>query len=112
MESKDKIYLQHILDAIHTIEKFLAGKERSAFLADQLLQAGIVRELEIIEEAAKRLSDAAKGQAPEIPWESIAGMRDKLIHDYFNVDVEAVWQTVSADLPVLKKVIARLLERP
>jgi uncharacterized protein with HEPN domain len=110
MASKDEVYLRHILDAILAIEQFIGVKEKNEFLQDKLLQAGAVRELEVIGEAAKKLSPAAQERAPEIPWKSIAGMRDKLIHDYFSVDLEAVWKTLQEDLPLLKQAVMKLLE--
>lgn len=110
MVNKDEVYLRHILDAILTIEQFVAEKEKTQFLQDKLLQAGAVRELEIIGEATKKLSVVIKNQATEIPWKSIAGMRDKLIHDYFSVDLEAVWKTIQEDLPLLKRAVSQLLK--
>jgi uncharacterized protein with HEPN domain len=69
----------------------------------------VIRQLEIIGEATKRLSQAARADSDSIPWQDIAGMRDKLIHDYFGVDLEAVWLTARDDVPVLKAVVRSVL---
>ena len=72
-----------------------------AFLADRMRQDAIIRKLEIVGEAVKRLSDATRAQRPEIPWKQIAGMRDRLMHAYFGVDLGLVWRVVERDLPAL-----------
>ena len=99
---QDKIYAQHILDAISAIEKFMGNKDYENFSKDQLLQDGIIRELEIIGEASKNLSEKFKSSIANLPWNDIAGMRDKLIHDYFSVDLDAVWKAVTKDIKELK----------
>ena len=102
---KDKAYFQHILDAIDLIGKYLNGKAYEDFSRDQLLQDGVVRELEIIGEAVKNISDDFKKENPEIKWKKAAGMRDKLIHDYFSVDIKAVWETAHGDIAELKSAL-------
>ena len=110
MEQQDKTYIKHILDSIGSIEEFLSGKDYGAFLSDKLLQDGVVRELEIIGEASKNISEELKSFLPAIPWKSVSGMRDKLIHDYFSVDLEAVWKTAKEDLPSLKSELLKKLD--
>ncbi len=76
---------------------------------NNLAQAGVIREIEIIGEATKRLTEEFKGKYPNIPWKKMAGMRDKLIHDYFGVDVDAVWDTVKQDIPVLEVEVREII---
>lgn len=99
---KNDIYRRHILDAIAKIEKYIHGVDEEQFAVNDLVQDGVVRELEIIGEAVKRLSATFKTRAPELPWKAIAGTRDILIHEYISVDVEIVWKTIKDDLPILK----------
>jgi len=98
----DTVYLQHILDAIEKINSYAAvGKE--TFMTTTHWQDAIIRNMEIIGEATKRLSDALKQSNPEIRWRNIAGLRDVLIHDYMGVDLEVIWNVIVRDLPELKK---------
>ena len=109
MKTDKSAFLNHILDAIKKIEKYLQGIDEEAFTKNDLVQDGVIRQIEIIGEAVKRLSDDIKSQAPLLPWQDIAGMRDKLIHDYFGVDIDTVWLTVEKDIPVLKKEVERII---
>jgi len=104
-ELRDDAYLQHIRDAIKSVESYLQGIDEQAFQGSQLIQDGVIRQLMIIGEAAKRLSDAFKKERPQVPWRQITGMRDKLVHDYLGVDLSAVWDTASVDLPALYKLL-------
>ncbi|MGQ9532535.1 MAG: HepT-like ribonuclease domain-containing protein [Desulfotomaculales bacterium] len=109
-ERDDTVYLRHMLDAIARIQNYLGDTDRVAFDANLLLQDGVIRQLEIIGEAAKRVSARLRQQHPDIPWRSMAGMRDKLIHEYFGVDLDAVWKTVQEDLPSLQSRILAILK--
>ncbi len=108
---KDEAYLKHTLEAIESIEKYTSSFSKEDFIKSEhkLTQDAVVREFEIIGEAVGRLSDEIKKQEPNLPWREIAGMRNKLIHEYFGVDLAVVWKTVEADLPVLKSAILKLL---
>jgi uncharacterized protein with HEPN domain len=109
MEKDDTVYLRHILDAITTIQEYLQGANEEKFKATRLLQDGVIRQIEIIGEAIRHMSRNIRKAYPEIPWQDIAGMRDKLIHDYFGVDIEKVWDTAQEDLPVLKEQVINIL---
>ena len=103
-------YLQDILDAIDAIETFTSGIDFESFAQNLEKVFAVSRGLEIIGEAVKRIPDSVRSQYPDIPWRDIAGMRDKLIHDYFNADVRIIWKAVQEDVPMLKMMIANILE--
>ena len=107
---KDEAYLKHILDAISDVEKFTEGISKEEFYESKEKQYAVLRALEIIGEAIKNLSRELKAKHRVVPWKDIAGMRDKLIHEYFGVNMELVWETVKKDLPELKKEIDNILE--
>lgn len=107
--NRDTHYLEHILEAIEAIDRYTSGG-RDEFFAESHWQDAVVRRLEIIGEAVKRLSDETREKAPEIPWKAIAGMRDVLIHDYMGVDLDAVWETTQEDLPNLRTAVQRILD--
>lgn len=110
MKRDESVYLQHILDAIARIDRYLLGVDEATFCRQELLQDGAIRQIEIIGEAVKRLSPELLSGHPQIPWQDVSGMRDKLIHDYFGVDIEKVWLTTKDDLPLLKSAVADMLK--
>ena len=102
-------YLRDILDAIDKAEKFTAGMDSLTFEAADKTIFAVVRALEIIGEVTKKLPDPLKERYLEIPWREMAGMRDKVIHDYFGVNLRRIFETVRQDLPPLHESIAHML---
>ncbi len=111
MTKNDLPYLQHIRDAIDKIIKYLGNLEYESFMENDLVQDAIIRQIEILGEATKQLSEDFRQTPPQVKWKSIAGMRDKLIHGYMGVDLNAVWDTVNNDIPRLKKEIKQILSK-
>jgi uncharacterized protein with HEPN domain len=101
MEKKDLNRLSHILDAAKTIQQHIQGKKESDLERDRLLLGGIIRELLLIGEAANAVSPKTKAQTPSIPWKEIIGMRNQLIHSYFEISYKIIWMTVTDDIPKL-----------
>jgi len=110
MARDEMLYLHHILDAINTVAEYLQDVNEERFNNTRLLQDGVIRQIEIVGEAVRHISNDIRRTYPEIPWQDVAGMRDKLIHDYFGVDLEKVWLTAQEDLPALKQQVVRILK--
>ncbi len=106
----DTIYLQHIMDAIIKIESYTSvGKE--TFMLESHWQDAIIRQLEIIGEATKNISNQLRNDYPDIKWRRIAGLRDILIHNYMGVDLSAVWEVTQKDVSKLRDQIQVILEK-
>ena len=104
----DSIYIEHIHSSIQRIKSYTACINKESFLNNHLIQDAVVRQLEIIGEATKKISSDLRNQNPTIPWIDMAAMRDKLIHDYIDVDFEIVWTTVAEDIPKLEDLLSNL----
>ena len=103
----DRLYLRHILDAIEKIENYVAVG-RDVFVSTSHWQDAVIRQLEIIGEASKKLSKQLCLRYNDVPWRRIAGLRDVLIHDYMGVDIIAVWEITQKNLPLLKTQIEKI----
>ncbi len=106
---RDDAFLLDILNAAKTARKFGANLTKKEFLQNSLVQSGILHQIIIIGEAVKRLSIEFRQNHPKIPWKFIAGMRDRVTHGYFDVDLDEVWNTVEKDLPELIKYLTPLV---
>jgi uncharacterized protein with HEPN domain len=104
----DLAFIEHILLCIDKIQEYTKNLTVQEFNNNELIQDAVIRNIEIIGEATKKISKDLKSQYREIPWKEMSGMRDKLIHDYFGVDVDVVWKTVNEDIPYLKSLIENI----
>jgi len=104
----DSVYLDNILAAISKIEGFTLDITQQDFEKSVLIQDAVIRNFEIIGEATKKISKEFTQSHPKVPWQDMTGMRDKLIHDYIDVDLDVVWKTIEMDLPLLKDLISSI----
>lgn len=102
-------YLQDIIEAMAKAEVFVAGMDLPTFRKDEKTQFAVIRALEIVGEAAKKIPPPLRRRFTSIPWKNLAGMRDKLIHDYVGVSVEVVWRTVREDIPTVRPSLVDML---
>ncbi|HEX2162685.1 MAG TPA: DUF86 domain-containing protein [Thermoanaerobaculia bacterium] len=108
MSSRSEAWLDDVLEAIRRIQTYVSGETRDSFLGTLMVQDAVLRNLEIVGEAAKRLPPEVRARAPEIDWRKVAGLRDVLIHDYAAVDLEIVWDVIENRLPQLERAAERL----
>jgi uncharacterized protein with HEPN domain len=109
MSKDEQIRLSHMLDAARKAVSFIEYRSRDDLDSDEMLTLAVVRLLEILGEAAKNISQSTKDKYSQIPWKEIAGTRDRLIHGYFDVDLDIIWAIVTRDLPSLIKALEKLL---
>jgi uncharacterized protein with HEPN domain len=111
MSGDDAIRLRHMLDAAHEALRFAEGRTRADLDRNRMLVLALVKDIEIIGEAAFQVSRSARNQLQNIPWDDIIGMRHRLVHAYFDINLDILWQTVEDDLPALLSVLAPLLPK-
>jgi uncharacterized protein with HEPN domain len=111
LKRDSRLYLDDILDAVEKIENYVEGLTFEQFSEDSKTVDAIVRNFEIIGEATKRIPSETKDKYPQIPWKMMAGTRDKLIHEYFGVNMQVLWKAVKEDIPPLKRSIKQLLQK-
>lgn len=105
----DRVRALHIVDALAELDQYLGEADLNEFLSNSMLRFACIKQLEIIGEASIYITPDTKAQFPGIEWRKIAGLRNILIHEYFSVDAEIVWQILQDDIPVLKRQIDSLL---
>jgi len=111
MSKRDiKLYVRDILEAIKAIEKFVEGTDFENFKEDDKTSSAVIRKFEIIGEATKNISQSIKEKYPHIPWKEMAGFRDRLIHFYFGIKYDIVWDTIKLRLPELRNNIEKVLK--
>jgi uncharacterized protein with HEPN domain len=110
MKRDYKLFIKDILDCINKIEEFVEGMNFEEFVKDDKTSSAVVRKLEVIGEATKNLPEEIRQKYKDLPWTDMARMRDKIIHFYFGVDYEIVWEVVKERLPQIKPLIQRILK--
>ncbi|PWU05290.1 MAG: DUF86 domain-containing protein [Terriglobia bacterium] len=104
----DQLYLYHMLERCDRIRRFI-GPGKEAFMESEALQDAVIRNVEVIGEAAKRVSSQTRSHLAELDWKGICGMRDVLIHDYIGVDLDEVWNVASSRIPEVREALDRFL---
>lgn len=110
MKKDPLIFVEHIIESIELLEKYLGRVKKERFLKSNQLQDAVIRRIEVIGEAVKNIPILVREKHPKIPWREMSAMRNILIHEYFAVDLEIAWNTVKLDLPKLKRQLQKLVK--
>lgn len=110
MSPEDRVRLEHMLDAARMAQTFMAGRQRADLDTDPMLLFAVTRAIGIVGEAASRISPEGRATLPDLPWKAIIAMRNRLIHAYFDINHEVVWQTATAELPPLQTLLQAALD--
>jgi uncharacterized protein with HEPN domain len=111
MNPRDRIRLQHLADALNSAIRFARGRERGDLDSDEMLLFALVRAVEIAGEAASQVTDETRAQLPDLPWSAIVGMRNRLVHAYFDVNRDILWTTVTEAAPPVAERLKNLLSK-
>lgn len=106
----DLVYLRHVRDSLHEVRSFIEGESYESFLESRMLQNAVMRSFEVVGEAAWRVGPEFREAHPDVPWRSMSDFRNKLIHDYFGLDLEVIWKTATEDAPALLEKVESLIE--
>lgn len=101
MDSEDRVRIRHMIDAVESALRFVQGRCRADLDSDEMLHFALIRAIEIIGEAASKVSVKARSALPEVPWTEITEMGNRLIHPYFDINLDILWRTVQEDIPML-----------
>ena len=112
MQPEDRVRIGHMIESAQDAARFVDGRSRADLESDRMLLLAVVRAIEIVGEAASKLSPAFRSETSEIPWGLIISMRNRLVHAYFDVDPDIVWKTCTEELPALLPQLHRLLQQP
>jgi uncharacterized protein with HEPN domain len=112
MHAEDRIRLLHMVEASQAAIRFAAGRQRNDLQTDQMLLFAVLRAIEVIGEAANKVSEDVRAANNNIPWKAIVGMRNRLIHAYFDVDTDMVWETLQMEIPAVLTHLKALLDQP
>lgn len=112
MRPEDRIRIEHMLNACQSAVRFIAGRQRVDLDEDEMLRFALVRAIEIIGEAASRVSPEARQLRPAVPWREAVGIRNRLVHAYFDIDLDVLWQTAKTAIPDLSVQLETILRDP
>ena len=107
MRTEDRVRIRHMIGAAESVRRFIAGRQRADLDKDEMLRFALTRAIEIIGEAASRVTPQAQALVPSVPWREVTGMRNRLVHAYFDVDLDMLWKTAQEAVPdLLAKLVA------